>query len=431
MKNLHYNRNVSNNTYNVVITRKHKTSCIRRMFMLLIAIIVFLTSAFILNVNYSKAATLEPQENQKVEYRATELNKTDNGNQLIIEIWIHNLNFKGMDLRLEYDENILKPSNLSTNEIIDVNSELTIPSCFEFTNGFGGYLDYFAMEMSDNEYRGILSMVGKDDRTGTNEYLVEDDDIGDYVSINGDVLLAKLSFNVGDSTRENISTQSLRLKEASTSPQTGIKVNVNGTDSYEAQKLFEFTLDLEPEVGTITGSIQLGDGLRENIDASYGIYVEYIANATLYKSGQFNWDGVVEGETSLEELDGLEKIAQVQTNKDDGSFKIEAPPGEYDLLLEREGFLAYIITGIQVEINGDINIGNKVLLEGDVDRSGIIDLDDIVEVTNVRDAVEGSITYNEKYDFGQKGFISLDDIVSTTNNRDELIKIEKYEKGEE
>ena len=201
--------------YNINKSKKVSIN-IKRFSIIIINLIVLITSTFIINVNYSKAATIEPGANQKVEYRAVELKDTDNGKQLIVEIWIHNLNFKGMDLRLEYDENIVQPSNISTNEIIDVNEALTIPSCFEFANDFGGYLDYFAMETENNEYRSILSMVGTNDRTGTNEYLVEDDNIGDYVSITGEVMLARLSFNAGDSTIEDFTTNSLHLKEAYT-----------------------------------------------------------------------------------------------------------------------------------------------------------------------------------------------------------------------
>lgn len=496
---------------------------LKKIFIILISIIVFIVSTFFINVNNSKAATLEPEDNQKVEYRATELKETDNGNQLIVEIWIQNLNFKGMDLRLEYDENIVKPSNINTNEIIDVNEELTIPSCFEFVNGFGGYLDYFAMEMADNEYRGILSMVGSDDRTGTNEYLVEDDDIGDYVSINGEVQLATLSFNVGDSTTSDFTEQSLHLKEASTSPKTGIKVNANGSDSYENQKLFIFTLDLASDnaylsniesdsftidnfnketfdyevsiteikdkititptkedenaqityndepiesgapfevtlnpigentviqivvtaedgkkqntytitvkiaVGTITGKIQLGNGLRESMEGSYGVTTKYIADITLYKAGEFNWDGIIAGDTSLDELDTYEKVVSTKSD-DEGNYSLYIPPGTYDCIIERKGFLAQIIKTIKIAEGEVIDLEERILIEGDADRSGIVDLDDTVVLVNFTGATLGDENYDEKYDYGQKGFIGLDDMVSTTSNLYNTISIEEYVK---
>ena len=397
----------------------------KRNLIIIISIIVIIISTFFVNVNNSKAVTLEPEINQKVEYRATELKDTDNGKQLIIEIWVHNLNFKGMDLRLEYDENILKPSNISTNEIIDVNEEVTIPSCFEFENGFGGYLDYFAMEMANNEYRGILSMLGADDRTSTNEYLVEDENIGDYVSIKEKVLLATLSFNAGDSTIEDFTTQSLRLKEASTSPKTGIKVNINGENSYEAQSLFEFTLDLEPPVGTITGDIQLGEGLRESMETSYGITTKYIANITLYKAGEFNFEGIVLGETNLNELDSLEKIATT-TSDDEGNYTLEVAPCTYDCIIERQGFLAQVVKNITISEGDNISLGDRILIEGDCNRSGSIDLDDMIEIVNFSGLNSNDEGYEERYDYGQKGFIGLDDLVSTTTNMYNTISVEEY-----
>lgn len=211
--------------------------------------IIIITFAFIfllvLTTPVSSASIIEPQSNQKIVYKAVSLEETDNGKQLIIEIWVNNLNFKGMDIRLQYDYSILKTSNIETNEIIDVNEESGIPSCFEFTNEFGNYLDYFAMESSQGEYRGVLSILGDDERTGSNQYLVQDENIGDYVSITGSVLLARLSFNAGEANSEQITPQTLALKQATTSPKTGIKVNINGEDSYENQSLFEFTLALE------------------------------------------------------------------------------------------------------------------------------------------------------------------------------------------
>ena len=406
-------------------SKKISTNYIKRFSIILTSLIVLITSTFIINVNYSKAATIEPQENQKVEYRAVELKETDNGKQLIVEIWIHNLNFKGMDLRLEYDENILQPSNISTNEIIDVNEADAIPSCFEFANGFGGYLDYFAMEIADNEYRGILSMVGADDRTGTNQYLVEDDNIGDYVSIAGDVQLATLSFNAGDSEIEDFTTNSLHLKKASTSPQTGIKVNVNGEDSYEAQSLYEFTLQLEPPVGTITGTIQLGEGLRESMEASYGITTKYIANITLYNAGEFNFDGIIPGETTLDELDSLEKVAST-TSDDEGNYTLEAPLGTYDCIIERQGFLAQVIKNVTINAGETINLGDRILIEGDCNRSGSIDLDDMIDIVNFTGLSSTDAEYNERYDYGQKGVIALDDLVSTTTNMYNTISVEEY-----
>ncbi|MCI9366444.1 MAG: hypothetical protein HFJ54_08110 [Clostridia bacterium] len=75
--------------------------------------------------------------------------------------------------------------------------------------------------------------------------------------------------------------------------------------------------------------------MRDEIQASYGNYVEYIANATIYDTGQFNWDGIVPKDTCLDDLDNLEIRTEAQTDKDDGSYIIYVVPGSYDLILER------------------------------------------------------------------------------------------------
>ena len=93
------------------------------------------------------------------------------------------------------------------------------------------------------------------------------------------------------------------------------------------------------------------------------------------------------------------------------------------------GFLASVITKIDIQADEVIEIDNKVLIEGDTDRSGVIDLDDLVGVVNANDTAVGDGVYEERFDFGQKGIVSIDDLVSTVTNNDSLISIEKYSKG--
>ena len=479
--------------------------------------------ALIFNFNCAKAITLEPTPDQKIEYRAVSLEKKENGNQLIIEVWIHELNFKGIDLRLEYDPQKLQTSNIATNEVIDVNSELSLPRCFEFANDFDGYLDYFVMSLEEGEYRGVLSILGEDERTKTNEYLVQDEQRGDYVSISDTVLLGRLSFNVGELTSQDITSETLKLKPATTSPTTGVKVSIDGENSYEAESLFEFTLSLASNnayltsiesdsftidnfdknnfnyeikigdvkdkititptlenekatitynagqienkmpfevtlnpvgedtivqiivisedksvtntytiviklaVGTITGKIQLGNGLRESMEESYGTTTKYIADISFYNTGSFNWDGIIPGESKLEDLDNIEKIAST-TSDDEGNYTIYLKPGTYDCIIERKGFLVQVFKNITILEYEKIDLGNKILIEGDCNRSGSIDLDDMIDIVNFSGLSSTDEGYEERYDYGQKGFIGLDDLVSTTTNMYKTATIEEYEK---
>ncbi|MCI8392662.1 MAG: carboxypeptidase regulatory-like domain-containing protein [Clostridia bacterium] len=131
-------------------------------------------------------------------------------------------------------------------------------------------------------------------------------------------------------------------------------------------------------------------------------------------------------ETSLYELDDLEFQVQLETNGDDGSYTMYIIPGEYDLILERLGFLAHVLTGITINENDVIDLENKILIEGDIDRDGVVGLMDLVEVVDRLDTADGDGIYDERCDYGQKGFIDLTDMVIVVDNMDQLITIEEY-----
>jgi len=187
-----------------------------------------------------------------------------------------------------------------------------------------------------------------------------------------------------------------------------------------------YRLVIHRPYGTIKGSIQLGENLRDEMLATNGNYVEYIANVTLYEPEKMEWDKIISKEASFEQLDDLEIQAQTQTDKDDGSYTIYVVPGKYDLILERLGFLANVVKNITISESQTIDLGNKVLIEGDSNRDGIIDLNDNVKVIEKSDSTVGDGIYEEQCDFGQKGFIDLKDLVSTVQNADLLITIEEY-----
>lgn len=240
---------------------------IRKIALILVLTLIFiLTSSIHSNV---KAQVVEPTPDQKVEYRAVECEENNGNKQLIIEVWIRKLNFKVIDLKLKYDPNLLLPSDLTTNQIVDINEQDDMPTYFEFSNEFGNYLELFGMSSIDGEFRTVLSMLGEADRTGTNAYLVEDDDIGDYVGVQDQVLLGRISFQVlGE---EEITDKAFQLKEGN-SPKTGIKVNINGVDSYEAPSLFQFVLDLASDNAYLT-NIEMDKATIENYDKTIFNYI--------------------------------------------------------------------------------------------------------------------------------------------------------------
>lgn len=483
------------------------------------------------------AICMTPTDDQYFELRAVQVLDVDNQNkQVIMELWGHNIEFKGFDVRFSYDSSKLNPSKVTTNEL-----STNIKEYFEFESEFKDILQFYSIPY-DGEGDGILAGLFFKPPVSVGGHVIDKDGVGKVIDTGEDLLIGRMSFQM---TEEKFSTDWFHLVEnTDTYPMTGIKINVDGVNNYQAQSTFRFTdqiaskdadlLDLilssgeineenpdestykeyefnpifnkdtlnyevtlmeyldkmsikatqsdpnakmtikapkieevknldsdvpfefelnklgEPDTvlvimvtaengdkkeykvtikrpyGTIKGTLQLGNDLRDSMQDSYGIYVEYIADVTLYKPDLIDWDKIIYKDESLDNLNNFDFDVQVQSDKDDGSYVIYAIPGQYDLILEKLGFLASVVRHINLSEGEVIELENKVLLEGDVDRSGIIDLDDMVYIVDMTDTMDGDGIYEEKYDFGKKGFVAVDDMVSVVTNSDELITIVEY-----
>ncbi len=159
---------------------------------------------------------------------------------------------------------------------------------------------------------------------------------------------------------------------------------------------------------------------------NYGHIVKYIADIKAYNTGEYDWDAMLEGEIEFEEIDDVEIKRSVVTNEDDGSYTMYILPGTYDVLMERLGFLPEAVINITVNESDVINLGNRILTEGNSARDAVISGLDLVRVTDTLDAIEDDGVYLPQCDFGQKGFISGYDLVSITNNFDQIMNVEKY-----
>lgn len=527
-----------------------------------IIIMLFCIGAYMIFMPKTYASVVLPTSEQKIQFRAVELKENNGNKQLIVEMWIQKLDFKGIDIRLQYDSSLLSISDLTTNNKINISNQLTTPANFEFCNGFEKFMEIMEIENSNGELRTVYSLLTEDEVTQKSDYYVVDENIKEYIHITDYVLIGRFSFQVGEG---EITDQSIALKAGGTSPVTGIKINIDGKGSYyEEPTIFEFVLDLESDnaylsdlvlstgeknetenstykeydltptfdketfiynleileyidkmdlkiskddekstiimkvpkkdeagnlvyesdgitikceekeitddtnltkevltsielnklgepdtiielvvtaedgkttntykivikrpYGTIKGKIQLGDGLRESMNLSYGVITKYIADVMIYEANQFNWEGIVTGETTLEGVSALDMITSIKSDNE-GNYELFIIPGTYDCLMEKKGFLAEIVKNITVSQGDIIDLGTRILIEGDTNRSGLIDLDDMIDIVNLSGSTQGDGIYKEQYDFGQKGFIGLDDLISVTTNMYNTIKIQDY-----
>lgn len=128
---------------------------------------------------YSHADTtkiLTPTENQYLELKATSIiDKEDGNKQLIMELWGHNLEFKGFSFRFSYDSEKYKLSDVTTNELTD-----DCMKYFKFEDEFIETLEFF-----DVTYKGLGSgleaVVSFLPPIETSEHIIDKEDVGKLI----------------------------------------------------------------------------------------------------------------------------------------------------------------------------------------------------------------------------------------------------------
>lgn len=218
-------------------------------------------------VSPSKAETIEPTENQYIEFRAISMQEIDGKDkQLIVEVWSYGLDLKGFDIRYQYDDSVISHSDINTNEYSDDETEF-----FEYSNSNEEILELFTIP-DDSATRMIVSLLPEEDRTGTNEKIVDrGEQIGEVLDTQDGFLIGILSFRT---TIDTIPSDLFTLKTADSSPKTGIKVNFNGSDCYEAQSLFRFTDRTESKDADLSNLI-VSSGLIDETNPDNSTYKEY------------------------------------------------------------------------------------------------------------------------------------------------------------
>lgn len=160
-----------------------------------------------------------------------------------MELWAHNIEFKGFDVRFCYDKEKFKTSDVDTNE-----ETTDITKFFKFETEFQGALEMFnGNEESNNGIvRGILSFFPPIQDT---EHIITREDSVQLVSSKGDdepLLLGKMSFKM--SSNEVFDIEGFKLAgpndgtdyQDTEIPPTGIWINIDGTYRYENQSTFIF-----------------------------------------------------------------------------------------------------------------------------------------------------------------------------------------------
>lgn len=271
------------------------------------------------NVSIAESKLVEPTENQFFELRAVKVTNIEGKDkQVIFELWAHEIEFKGFDVRFSYDGTHFAPSNITTNDYTDDETEF-----FKFESEFSDCLELFTVPYTGTSTGGMRAVVSFNPPISESEHIKNKENVGMIVDSSGSVLLGTLSFRT---TLDKFDISSFKLETSdTTSPKTGIKIIIDGSTYYENQSTFRFT-DKSASRNADLSNIKLSNG-NENDEN----YKEYALNPSFDKN-------TLEYTTEL--LEYVDKV-NLEVTKDDEKSSIVIKQPKHDengnLVFEDDG----------------------------------------------------------------------------------------------
>lgn len=271
------------------------------------------------NVSIAESKLVEPTENQFFELRAVKVTNIEGKDkQVIFELWAHEIEFKGFDVRFSYDGTHFAPSNITTNEYTDDETEF-----FKFESEFSDCMELFTVPYTGTSTGGMRAVVSFNPPISESEHIKNKENVGMIVDSSGSVLLGTLSFRT---TLDKFDISSFKLETSdTTSPKTGIKIIIDGSTYYENQSTFRFT-DKSASRNADLSNIKLSNG-NENDEN----YKEYALNPSFDKN-------TLEYTTEL--LEYVDKV-NLEVTKDDEKSSIVIKQPKHDengnLVFEDDG----------------------------------------------------------------------------------------------
>ena len=207
-------------------------------------------------------------------------------------------------------------------------------------------------------------------------------------------------------------------------PDTLITVIVTAEDPSETK---EYTITIKRPYGTIKGQSILANfdnsAVAQNIEDLYGVTVNHKTTINIYNTGQARWEEISDIFGSIytdpftyDDLDSV-PIEKTEDSEDDGTYEIYVIPGTYDVQVTRLAYLDYVYTGVVVNDGDEIDMGTFNLPAGDINRDGIISLEDIVKVKQVMGLDNTDPDFSDSYSTTQVGVVLLEDLVYVKQNQ--------------
>ena len=282
---------------------------------------------------------------------------------------------------------------------------------FKFEDEFKDSLEMFTIPYT-GEGDGIRGIVSFDPPTTESDHIIEKDGIGKVVTTSGGVLLGKMSFQM---TADTFDASWFQLVEDSEdSPKTGIKINIDGTNYYEAQSTFRFT-DKTASKDASLSNLVVSSGIVDETNPDNSTYKEYTLTPTFDKE-TLNYEI-----TLLEYLDTID--IKATQNHEKATMKIKVPKRNED------GNLVYEIDGTTITYE-EKDLTNDIPFEVTINKLGEPDTNITIIVT----AEDGTINNYElviKRPYGTiKGSIYTEPTKNTTMKNEAYVKVYASEQTE-
>lgn len=191
-------------------------------------------------------------------------------------------------------------------------------------------------------------------------------------------------------------------------PDTKITVTVTAEDGVTTK---EYNITIKRPYGTIKGNIYTAPTVSTGI---------YKSDIRIYKASDvsqvLDWNAIVEGNTDKVHDTLLTLTSEDEETNDDGTYEVYVIPGKYDILLDKPGYLDHIYTSKEVAEGETIDLGYKELIAGDINKDGVIQIQDLSAITNLYGIDDTDMDYHIKYDFNDDKQIQLQDMSYIISN---------------
>ena len=123
-----------------------------------------------------------------------------------------------------------------------------------------------------------------------------------------------------------------------------------------------------------------------------------------------------------EELLTIPEVVKQKT-QEDGNFEIKVIPGEYDLLINKQGYIDYIHIQITLQESQIKQLGQIELIAGDVNKDGVVEILDKVLITKQNGTNSSSPDFSVECDLNDDGKVEILDKTIVTKNNGQRRKI--------